>query len=200
MSDQDIPAVVDNDPFEKICDDPDVILVVGPNKVPIGVDTRCLRRGSKVFNAMFKPPWMESTRLSNDPDSPTDLALPEDDAQAMHHVCCIIHHRNDLVPAVFSASDILQIAVVVDKYDMLTALKYAAGGWLETRPEAETPEAEAILSMGNLLAAAYLFRDPKQFRSIAFQLMFGYSGTYRELRRTLSLSAFLAPRSPGKPR
>jgi len=197
MSDQDIPNVVDNDPFKKICDDPDVILVVGPDKVPIGVDSRCLRRASKVFNAMFKPPWMESTKLSNDPDSPTDLALPEDDAQAMHHVCCIIHHRNDLVPADFSAGEILQIAVVVDKYDMLTALKYAASWWLELCPEVETPEADAILSMARLLAAAYLFRDPEQFRRLSLDLLFNYSGSYREIGKNSLLADILGSEIPG---
>jgi hypothetical protein len=144
------------------CKDPDVILVVGPDKVPMGIDARCLRGASKVFNAMFKPPWMESTKLSNGPDSPAELALPKDDAQAVHHLCCIIHNRSDLVPAEITASDILQIAIAVDKYDMFTALKYATARWLKTRPRSDTPEAGAILFMAHFLAAACIFVSPNR--------------------------------------
>lgn len=66
MSDQDIRSM-DDDRFPEpdiICPHSDLFLVVGPNKQPIGVDARSLRRVSKVFEAMFRPPWLESTKLS----------------------------------------------------------------------------------------------------------------------------------------
>lgn len=200
MSDQDIQSM-DDDPFSEpniLCPHPDLFLLVGPNKLPIGVDARSLRRVSKVFEAMFRPPWLESTKLSENRISPPELALPEDDFRAMNVICCIIHHRNDLVPSEISASDILQVAIVADKYDMLTALKYAAGAWLKMRPDAGTPEAESILFMGNLLAAAYLFRDPEQFQAIALRLMFDYFGTYREVARNPRIVEVLGPEAPGK--
>lgn len=48
---------------------------------------------------------------------------------------------------------------------MLAALKFAAAGWLKTTPQSNNSEAdsEAILSMGSLLAAAFLFREAEQF-------------------------------------
>lgn len=192
---------MDDDPFSEsdiLCPHSDLFLLVGPNKLPIGVDARSLRRVSKVFEAMFKPPWLESTKLSENRISPPELALPEDDFRAMIVICCIIHHRNDLVPSDISASDILQVAIVADKYDMLTAFKYAAAAWLKMRPEAGTPEAESILFMGNLLAAAYLFRDPEQFQAIAFRLIFDYFGTYREVARNPRIVEVLGPEAPGK--
>lgn len=64
MSDQDIQSM-DDDPFSEpdiLCPHSDLFLLVGPNKQPIGVDARSLRRVSKVFEAMFRPPWLESIK------------------------------------------------------------------------------------------------------------------------------------------
>lgn len=202
MSDQDIRSM-DDDRFPEpdiICPHSDLFLVVGPNKQPIGVDARSLRRVSKVFEAMFRPPWLESTKLSENRISPLELALPEDDFRAMNVICCIIHHRNDLVPADLLARDILKIAIVADKYDMLAALKFAAAGWLKTAPQSDTSEAdsEAILSMGNLLAAAFLFREAEQFRDLSVQLMFNYGGSYREIAKSSLIVDVLGAEVPGK--
>lgn len=199
MSDQDIHSTDDN-PFPEpdiLCPHSDLFLVVGPNKQPIGVDARTLRRVSNVFEAMFKPPWLESTKLAENRISPPELVLPEDDFRAMNVICCIIHHRNDLVPSDISASDILQVAIVADKYDMLTALKYPAAEWLKQKPKPKTAEAEAILFMGNLLAAAFLFREPVEFGRLSLELLFNYSGSYREVGKTSVLVDILGSELPG---
>lgn len=194
---------MDDDRFPEpdiLCPHSDLFLVVGPNKQPIGVDARSLRRVSKVFEAMFRPPWLESTKLSENRISPPELALPEDDFRAMNVICCIIHHRNDLVPADLLARDILKIAIVADKYDMLAALKFAAAGWLKTTPQSDTSEAdsEAILSMNSLLAAAFLFREAEQFRDLSVQLMFNYGGSYREIAKSSLIVDVLGAEVPGR--
>lgn len=179
MSDQDIHSMDDNHFSEPdiLCSHSDLFLLVGPDKLPIGVDARTLRRVSNVFEAMFKPPWLESTKLAENRISPPELVLPEDDFRAMNVICCIIHHRNDLVPSDISASDILQVAIVADKYDMLTALKYATAEWLKKRPKPKTAEAEAILFMGHLLAAAFLFHEPEHFLRLSLEMLFNFSGS-----------------------
>lgn len=202
MSDQDIRSM-DDDRFPEpdiLCPHSDLFLVVGPNKQPIGFDARSLRRVSKVFEAMFRPPWLESTKLSENRISPPEMALPEDDFRAMNVICCIIHHRNDLVPADLLARDILKIAIVADKYDMLAALMFAAAGWLKTTPQSDTSEAdsEAILSMGSLLAAAFLFREAEQFRDLSVQLMFNYGGSYREIAKSSLIVDVLGAEVPGR--
>lgn len=186
MSDQDIHSMDDNHFSEPdiLCSHSDLFLLVGPDKLPIGVDARTLRRVSNVFEAMFKPPWLESTKLAENRISPPELVLPEDDFRAMNVICCIIHHRNDLVPSDISASDILQVAIVADKYDMLTALKYATAEWLKKRPKPKTAEAEAILFMGHLLAAAFLFHEPEHFLRLSLEMLFNFSGSYRGIGKT----------------
>ncbi|KAK1829729.1 hypothetical protein QBC39DRAFT_383863 [Podospora conica] len=214
-SDQDTQATADGDrnaaPNDKICDYPDLVLVVGPDKVRIDVDSHCIRHASHVFSAMFKPPWMENAMLSN-PNGPAELALPEDNARAMYHVCCVMHHRNDLIPRKMPAREVLQVAIVADKYDMCTALQYAARGWLameykgdlegspekkkSLRKEDDVFQEAAILFSGHLLAAAFLFEETLRFRIIGQRLMFDYWGSYACMARSSLITDIIGPEIP----
>lgn len=107
----------------------DVILVVGAESLRLRVYSQCLRSASKIFDAMLGPNWSEGQRRSE--ATPTEVALPGDDAHAMRTICCFIHHRNDLEPDLLTAEEILQIAIEVDKYDLRVALKYASSEWLK---------------------------------------------------------------------
>ena len=80
---------------------------------------------------MFGLDWSEGQRLSK--ESPTEVPLLEDYADAMQTICCIVHHRNDLAPRYLTAKEVLQIAIEVDKYDLKIALKYASVEWLKPR-------------------------------------------------------------------
>ncbi|KAK0732203.1 hypothetical protein B0H67DRAFT_640502 [Lasiosphaeris hirsuta] len=106
--------------------DGDVVLIVG-----------------NVFRAMLEPPWVESQNLSN--KSPKEIAIPEDDPNAMRALCCIVHFRNDLVPNI-KAKDmeppkILQLVVAADKYDMTSALEY----FMQTDVEEQTDESKMAI-------------------------------------------------------
>src|SRR5437667_9691364 len=107
-----------NDKPDRVADispDGDVILIVGVENLRLKVYSQCLRSASKIFGAMFGPDWTEGQRLSK--ESPTEVPLLEDDADAMWMICCIVHHRNDLVPQHLTAKEVLQIAIEVDKYE-----------------------------------------------------------------------------------
>jgi hypothetical protein len=153
-----------------ISPDGDVVLVIGVENLRLRVHSQCLRSASKPFSAMFSPYWSEGQRLSK--DSPTEVSLLADDPGAMWTICCIIHHRNDLVPEHLAAEEILQIAIEVDKYDLKTALKYASVEWLKPRVNAERVE------MGHLLAAAFLFDNTDAFIAHTLVLMLHYNGSY----------------------
>ncbi|OAL47474.1 hypothetical protein IQ07DRAFT_646412 [Pyrenochaeta sp. DS3sAY3a] len=153
-----------------ISPDGDVVLVVGAENVRLRVQSQCLRSASKVFGKMFGPDWSEGQRLLK--EAPTEIPLPEDDADAMRTVCHIIHHRNDLVPPHLSAEEVLRIAIEVDKYDLKVAFKYANVGWLKPRINAER------VDMGYLLVAAYLFDNTDAFMAHALTLILHYNGSY----------------------
>ena len=79
-----------------ICLNGDIILIVAEDCVRLRVDSQSLRSASKIFDAMFAPCWSEGQTLSR--DLPTEVALPDDNAEAMWMICRVIHHRNDLAP------------------------------------------------------------------------------------------------------
>jgi len=160
------------DPVTDISPDGDVVPVVGPRNVRLRIQSQCLRCASKVFGAMFGPTWSEGQGLSK--ESPQEVRLVEDDADALRIICCVIHHRNNDVPQSPTPIEVLQIAIEADKYDLNIALKYAKAQWLKPRGRPER------VDMGYLLAAAFLFGDMGMFVAHALGLILHYTGSYLE--------------------
>lgn len=151
----------------------DIILVIGSQELRLRVSSQCLGFASKVFSVMFGPHWSEGQGLSE--KSPKEVRLEEDDAAAMRTVCNVIHFCNDAVPSTITALELFQIAIVVDKYDLGVALKWATTQWLRTASSIETSD------MGYVMAAAYLLRDMKRFTTSTEALLLGHSGSYLDL-------------------
>lgn len=158
--------------FEDIVPDGDVILVVGVENRRLRINSQFLRYASKVFRAMFGPDWREGRRISN--ELPAEVALPNDDADAMRIICCIIHHRNNLIPPLPTTKKVLQIAIVVDKYDLTVALKFVMLEWLR-KPRNKL----GIVEVGDLLAAAFLLNIHDMLVAYAKMLVLDYSESYR---------------------
>ena len=161
------------DPLPDISLNGDVVLVVGPRQIQLRVHSRCLRCASKVFDAMFGSAWTEGQGLCQ--ESPREVLLPEDDANALHTICLVLHHRNDDVREGLTAREVLQIAILADKYDLGVALKYAKEQWLKSEGIVN------MLDMTYLMAAAFLFADMDAFVATTRRLIFDYEGSYRKL-------------------
>lgn len=176
-----------SDRTTNISPDGDVILIVGEEKVRLRVQAQCLRSASKSFHVMFGPVWKEGQSLST--ASPTEVPLVEDDADAMWTICCIIHHRNDLVPSHLTAKEILQIAILVDKYGLEIALKYASVEWLKPRVNATR------VDMGLLLAATFLFNNSDMFIAHIIALILHHSWSYLDFLDDEFTSQIIPPRT-----
>ncbi|KXJ84815.1 hypothetical protein Micbo1qcDRAFT_129057, partial [Microdochium bolleyi] len=155
---------------EEICGSGDVILLIGPHQAPLKVQSRCLRTASKVFDAMFGPNWNEGQDLSEDMPKPVELG--DDDFGAMHTVCCVIHHRNDLLTQTLDPADVLRVAVVVDKYDLGVAMKFALAPWLKLRDDIN------MIQLGYMMAATYRLRDKERFVGTTLALILCCDASY----------------------
>jgi hypothetical protein len=160
----------EQDRVADITSDGDLVLIVGEEKVRLRVYSQCLRSASKVFGAMFGPNWSEGQKLST--QSPGEVSLPEDDADAMQIICCILHHRHDLVPDNLTAKLVLRIAVEADKYDLRTALKYISPRWLKDE------SCGGILDRSRLVAAAFLFNNREAYATHIKALVLSHSESY----------------------
>ena len=168
---------------EPKCEDPntiveiaaggDVILVVGPEKVKLRVQSLFLKAASKPFSVMLGPDWKEGHNMLS-PDGLVEVQLPADNSTALMLLCAIIHHRNEMVPQTLAAVEVLRTAVVADKYDCLDAAKFAGECWLQHRGN----EAGDLML---LAAAAYLFQNAQAFNEVTKTLILNHGGPYLAL-------------------
>jgi hypothetical protein len=166
-----------------IVSDGDVIMVVGPDKHQMRVDSHCLRRASKVFDIMLGPNWSEGQELSQ--DAPPQVTLEEDDAEALMIVFYILHHRNEQVPEELSAESILKIAIASDKYDFAVALRFASAHWLGHT------NGSSMIGIGYLVTAAFLFGMANDFKRESRILMYSFAGSYLQLLKDDKIAQFL---------
>lgn len=151
----------------------DVVLVVGPGALRLRVHSLLLGSASKVFGAMLGPNWSKGQVLSE--ASPQEVILGEDDAEAMRTICYVIHHRNDDVPQDLSPDQLLNVAIAIDKYDLVVAFRYAAPQWLKPL------DSHSFLETGYLMASAYLVCSMERFEEFTLKLVLAFSSSYLEL-------------------
>lgn len=134
---------------------------------------------------MFGPHWSEGQGLSK--ESPKEIRLEEDDADALHTILCVIHHRNNAVLQVITPLKFLKIAIATDKYVLGTALKYALAQWWQ-QPQGSID----ITGMGYLVAAACALGDKEMFLRNTWALILDYKGSYSELLENEMINQVIA--------
>ncbi|OIW22505.1 hypothetical protein CONLIGDRAFT_638285 [Coniochaeta ligniaria NRRL 30616] len=175
----------DKPPISDIAPDGDLILVVGPEKSQLKVYSQCLRAASSVFNAMFGADWSEGKGLSS--QSPCEIPLEEDDASALRTIFCVLHHRNTEVPdsEALTPTEILNIAIASDKYDLAVALKYVSALWLKPKRGLD------LMDMGRLMTAALLLEDSRMFAAQTLELILQWHGSYLGLLDDAVIAQFV---------
>ncbi|KAK1145669.1 hypothetical protein N8T08_003905 [Aspergillus melleus] len=154
----------------EIAETGDVLLVTGPEKLTLRVQSLILKATSKVFATMLAPTWTKNHETPS-PDKPMEMLFPEDNGTSLQYICAVTHSRGQMIPENLSPQDILDIAIVADKYDFIDALEMANRSWLRV---CEKDEAGNMA----LMAAAYMFRNAQAFRQISKALALDYAGSY----------------------
>ncbi|KAH7009109.1 uncharacterized protein B0I36DRAFT_342942 [Microdochium trichocladiopsis] len=168
--DESASACSHSDRYEQIYDTGDLILLLGPHQAPLKVQSRCLRTASK----------------------PKPVDLSDDDFGAMHTVCCVIHHRNDLLTPTLDPADLLRVAIVVDKYDLSVAMKFALAQWLKLRDDMD------MIQLGFMLAAAYRLRHEELFEETTLALIIRCDASYWCLPGHEIINEVFNIKTPGK--
>ncbi|CCC12536.1 unnamed protein product [Sordaria macrospora k-hell] len=147
----------------------DMVLIVGPDKERIPVESSSLKAASRVFAAMLSPPWLEINCK--------EVPLPVHDADAMRFIILTLSYdnENEFVNRLRTPQEILQIAMTVDKYHLRTALKFVldylfrqAGGDTFRPFVVEVVDREDLIY---LCAAAYLLDRCENFSRYALDLL-----------------------------
>lgn len=117
--------VVDADP------NGDVSLLIGDpsNANTLRVSSKALSLASPVLAALVSPKYAEGMALSSSTDV-RQIALPDDDPEALILICHALHHRR-ITPRQISFELLGKAAVICDKYDMATGLTPWSELWVQ---------------------------------------------------------------------
>lgn len=125
------------------------------------VSTKVLGLASPVFLKMFGPKFLEGQQLTN--TYRPEIALYHDIPIIMGVIFTILHYQEPKEVCEMSSHWLATFAIHCDKYDCTKALWPRVHIWLRNyEKEIMTPQ-----NHGNLLLAAYLFRDSKQFTAFS---------------------------------
>ncbi|KAF5677031.1 hypothetical protein FHETE_1933 [Fusarium heterosporum] len=166
----------------QVGEDGDVILVVGLNKDKIQVHSSFLKHVSLVFRVMMTSAMSEGEALRNKvDDSPVEIMLPEDSARAIRQILQYLYGANPC-PAPDSVV-MKEIAILANKYDMVSRLRYFAFFWLQHIP-VDTTTMPGMESAWNLLVASYLLEVHAPFFNISKKLVASKGSLLKHVKST----------------
>ncbi|PIA98225.1 hypothetical protein CB0940_06582 [Cercospora beticola] len=143
----------------EVAPDGDVRLIFGSeekgNCTHILVSSVFLSFGSPVFKAMLGPHFKEGATLAS--GTRLDLPLPEDCPGAMLAICEVMHMKTSTC-SIPSVDSLLQVALLVDKYDCRAAMSYAMKDWMRLA-KSKCLDRNIL----NLFIIAYLMEFSKSF-------------------------------------
>ncbi|KAJ4379024.1 hypothetical protein N0V85_008924 [Neurospora sp. IMI 360204] len=147
----------------------DIILAVGEDdqQKRLRVESAVLCHSSKVFAAMFSPPWVESEGLGS--AAPKEIRLPEDSFEAMKAICYIVHSQNSLFPVSMTAQKFLNVVLHIDKYDLGRALRATTESWW--RRFLNIVDGLSEVDLIHLIVAAHLLKEDTMFPKLTICLM-----------------------------
>ncbi|KAJ3547296.1 hypothetical protein NM208_g1585 [Fusarium decemcellulare] len=180
----DIVEIDQPTPTETIARDGDVILIAGPQKKMLRVHSQCLCAASSVFDTWLRPRWRKGEMSSEDP---LGVELSKDDADAIRLVCLVVHHRYDEIPENLTPEELLQVAIVVEKYLLTTAFRYVRARWFKTQNNFD----DILVGNGYMLAAAYLLGDAEAFAAHSHALVLNINAPFHYLMKEMPLKKFL---------
>lgn len=110
----------------------DILLIVGEadDTTRFKVNSAALRMASEVFEAMLSPKYAEDQALATNSTPPCKIKLEDDDPKCMEIVLDFIHLRHNSLPQRVDSDDIVNFAVLIDKYLLHEALKLGLDQWL----------------------------------------------------------------------
>lgn len=146
-----------------ICENGDVLLLVGRKETEILVSLDFLKQISFVFKVMLKGPKVQGEALQNaTPGSPIMLTLPDECPKVVKHVLRILYGANDDFESTPSFETVCAMVAFANYYDMGNRLDFWAAQWLRISPfdEDDGPDMRECFEK---MVIAYMSRDHHSF-------------------------------------
>ncbi|KAF4343913.1 hypothetical protein FBEOM_2148 [Fusarium beomiforme] len=146
----------------------DLILAIGrPGRKLFRVSSSFLCEISPVFAVMFGPSFEEGNRLSSrQPGDPEMvLELPDDDVIGFENAFFVLYGADPSTQD-FDSDDIQRVAILADKYDMVSRFAFASAYWFAKYAWADDPE-----ETWQLTTAAYWLQNSDAFFTFSKKLV-----------------------------
>lgn len=137
------------------------------DRTQIQVSSAILSRGSSVFKAILSAKFKEGHELAT--RGQLKLHLPDDSGNDMTTVCNVLHMRTNRVKQDITPDELLEISVLVDKYDCCEAMAPTAECWIKRVMEKPFTTDEVRCK---LLVASYVFKIATLFRKLGSDWLF----------------------------
>jgi hypothetical protein len=143
------------------------------------VSSKVLTLASPVFSAMLSPRFREGQRTSSGTLDP--IPLPEDDSAAMTILCYIFHFNYSAVPEKPDLELFKNLALMCDKYDCVSPLRFISEQWLlKWEKTAKREELETLLFI------SYMFDRPERFSALSTRIIKEFTGNLKQLATLMS--------------
>lgn len=142
------------------------------------VSAKCLQLASPVFKAMFKDTNFEEGRVLKNTGR-LELNLPDDDPEPLLVLMTIIHLQPQKVDKVMSTQELVDIAILVDKYELLGVTKGHADRWIKALKKPGLPARTSLKDTClGWLTFCWVFRHEAKFKGVTQMLILHDDGTY----------------------
>lgn len=110
----------------------DIILVFTKegHTLSFKVHASFLREASPVFASLLSPSFAEGQALLSNPTTPCEIELRDDNPESMQIVLNAIHMKNKKLPQRLTAEEIVDLAILVDKYFLHEVMQPLLDKWL----------------------------------------------------------------------
>lgn len=149
----------------------DVVFLVGQNQQRFTVNSLFLTNASKPFAAMLGP------YQQPEGGGPREIALPEDDAEAIKIIFNIVHVRNHEVPTLWLPDTLLEVALAADKYDVMSCCKWACVASTNSGTSSSLEELD-LQSLFKIMSAAYLLDNAEGFRNVTAAMVLNHTASF----------------------
>lgn len=128
-----------------------------------------LREASPVFTSLLSPKFAEGQALMSNPSALCEINLCDDDPDCMQLVLNVIHGKSKKLPQRVSAHQIVDLALIVDKYFLHEVMELPLDRWL-------TPTKHDDLY--SFLSAAILLNHPASFSETTRLMLLHHATSY----------------------
>jgi hypothetical protein len=149
--------------------DPDGDALIQLAEVKLQVSSKVLSLASKAWKTIFSPKDSEGNQVHKEEQHRCIYFTPEDDTPVMTALCLVLHHKGQEIIQGPDINELVQLAVLANKYDCAKAMTYYGCSILSGLTRAMDASG---LPNNQLLFPSILFEDHYTFERVTRMMVY----------------------------